>query len=242
MEITRDQLEIMKYEAIKKSPYKLELFDVIWERATLDSAQYIEPFLDKALLFRKKEELWDYTISQIEQSDGLFLEFGVFKGASINFMASRLKHVTFHGFDSFEGLQEDWSGHFARKGTFNLSGNLPKVEPNVSLIKGWFNNTLPAFLEEQESPITLLHVDCDTYESAYYVLDELGGRLRPGSLVIFDEHHGYPNWRKGEFHAWQQACEKFNIEFSYLGFSQYQALVIITNIGDSQTNQDDVGE
>jgi hypothetical protein len=65
------------------------------------------------------------------------LEFGVYRGTSINFFASRLNGVLY-GFDSFEGLNESMPGTNAIKGTFNLGGDMPTVLSNVKLIKGWF--------------------------------------------------------------------------------------------------------
>mgnify|MGYP001828663659 FL=1 len=41
--------------------------------------------------------------------DGLFLEFGVWQGRSINFI-STCTESTVHGFDSFEGIPESWEG------------------------------------------------------------------------------------------------------------------------------------
>jgi hypothetical protein len=37
---------------------------------------------------------------------------------------------------------EKWRNGFD-KGCFNRNGNLPKVNKNVTLIKGWFDETLP---------------------------------------------------------------------------------------------------
>ena len=39
---------------------------------------------------------------------GLNLEFGVFKGVTISAVAKARPDLIFHGFDSFEGLPEDW--------------------------------------------------------------------------------------------------------------------------------------
>ena len=75
------------------------------------------------------------------QLNGLLIEFGVWKGRSINYFAKRVSE-TIYGFDSFEGLKEDWSGWGFAKGAFDLGGKLPKVENNVILIKGWFDKTL----------------------------------------------------------------------------------------------------
>ncbi|MBI2345269.1 hypothetical protein HYV10_04350, partial [Candidatus Dependentiae bacterium] len=78
---------------------------------------------------------------------GFYLEMGVFKGATINFIASIKEQETIYGFDSFEGLPEAWSrddtAMFA-KGFFTID-TLPVVRDNVILVSGWFENSLPLF-------------------------------------------------------------------------------------------------
>ena len=66
-----------------------------------------------------------------------------------------------------------WSGFGA--GHFNLKGKLPPVPSNAQLVKGLFNESLPAFLAEldaasRQSPavfrnVTFLHIDCDLVQS-----------------------------------------------------------------------------
>ena len=63
------------------------------------------------------------------------LEFDVYKGGTINYRAKRFPDLNFVGFDSFEGLSEQWSGMASEK-TFDLGGKLPRVRRNVSLVKG----------------------------------------------------------------------------------------------------------
>jgi hypothetical protein len=77
--------------------------------------------------------------------NGLIMEFGVYKGESINFIADLLPNRQIYGFDSFEGLPETWRYNFY-KGTFKLN-NLPEVRKNVVLVKGLFEDTLPKFKE-----------------------------------------------------------------------------------------------
>src|SRR5579884_3786288 len=38
-------------------------YEVIWSRAAVRAADYIEPRLGSALLFRRRELLWDYALS-----------------------------------------------------------------------------------------------------------------------------------------------------------------------------------
>jgi len=74
--------------------------------------------------------------------DGLILEFGVFKGNSIGFIAKNIGDKKVHGFDSFEGFGEMPKGHYwstyAKGKTFDLKNKLPLVPKNVILHKGFF--------------------------------------------------------------------------------------------------------
>ena len=121
------------------------------------------------LVFITAHDIWDFTIQKIQEQtiDGACLEFGVFRGTSINYFAKRLRDQRFIGFDSFEGLAEDWKGHHAKRGTFDLKGTLPAVESNVQLIKGWFDRSVPEYFRSQfdDEKIRFVHMDADTFES-----------------------------------------------------------------------------
>jgi len=101
-----------------------------------------EKKLIKSRVFKNRFELLEYSISQIT-IDGLIMEFGVYKGESINFIADLLPNRQIYGFDSFEGLPETWRYNFY-KGTFKLD-NLPRVRKNVVLI--WEEGEFKAFYE-----------------------------------------------------------------------------------------------
>ncbi len=80
----------------------------------------------------------------IEQAPvGAVLEFGVYSGTTINWMAEDFTSRQFYGFDSFEGLPGRWTGH--ELFDFDLHGKPPQVLPNVVLIEGLFEDTLSAF-------------------------------------------------------------------------------------------------
>ncbi|WP_380056178.1 class I SAM-dependent methyltransferase [Falsihalocynthiibacter sp. SS001] len=211
-----------------KVPYKLSVYQILRERSILESSDYVQEHLSSAMLFESSQSVWTYAAKSAHLQDGLNLEFGVYKGKSINHFAKLFAPHKIHGFDSFEGLAEDWTGYHLPEGTFDLGGKLPKVHDNVVLHKGWFDSTLPAFLDTNSENIRLCHIDCDTYESSRFVLKALAKRFVAGSVIVFDEYYGYPNWRNGEFKAWQEVCAEHNIEYSYIAFSNMQvALKII---------------
>lgn len=204
------------------------------ERAAVSSsAAYISEFGNGAMLFHEREHLWRHALRTVNV-DGLFLEFGVFRGYSINFFAVQLPRIPFHGFDSFRGLREDWLGTNMPAGTFDLGGTLPRVARNVTLHKGQFSETLPRFLAEQPGKLAFVHLDADTEESTSFVLESLATRLVPGSVVVFDEYHSHPLWKsQGELTAWKRLCKMHAISYRYVAFGPRQAVVCVDAFGIS---------
>jgi hypothetical protein len=197
-------------------------------RAAQESADFVDQHMTMAGSYADKFVLLKAAIAQIEVQ-GLCCEFGVYRGETLNFIASQLSQQV-HGFDSFEGLPEDWrQGH--EKGTFAV-GHLPRVRPNVRLHKGWFEDTLPAFREQHPGPVAFLHLDADLYSSTKTVLDLLGDGIIPGTVIAFDEFFNYPGWREGEYRAFHEFCCDRQVEVRYLGFvgRDQQAAAKITGI------------
>ena len=86
---------------------------------------------------------------------------------------------------------------------FDRGGALPAVPSNVELVAGWFEDTLPSFLQRPEikgRPAAFVHVDGDLYSSAWTVLRELSavGAIVPGTVLVFDELLHYPGWESNE--------------------------------------------
>ena len=146
-------------------------------------------------------------------AEGHVMEFGVWRGNSLRGICSNVSPRIVWGFDSFEGLPEPWdrgAGTYA-KGHFSLEGNiLDGVPNNARLVKGFFEDTLQGWVDEHPGDVALLHIDSDLYSSARTVLDTLGEKIVPGTVIMFDElidfnESGvYPLWREGE---WRALCE-----------------------------------
>lgn len=154
---------------------------------------------------------------------GAIMEFGVFKAQSTNFFAKQMMKSsdtrTLSGFDSFAGFSEEWTGveKAYSKDRFSLSGSLPQVESNVELIDGFIEESLPRYLEENDlQEISFLHIDTDTYSPAKTVLTLLKPYFKNGTIVVFDELLGYPNWRSHEYRALTEELDRESYE--YLGF------------------------
>jgi predicted O-methyltransferase YrrM len=202
-------------------------FELVWERAARDSADFIYENMADAVIFRDRVEFWRHVLRQLPP-EGQLLEVGVFQGLSINMIAddrlARGDSRLVHGFDSFEGLEEDWSGEALPAGFFNQGGRLPGVRSNVRLHKGWVQDTLAPFMASADDKrIALLHIDTDTYTPARYTLDAAAPFLGPGSIIVFDELIGYPNWQQHEYKALGECLSPDRYRF--IGFTSRQAAI-----------------
>lgn len=136
--------------------------------------------------------------------DGIALEFGVYTGTTLKAIRnSFIGHV--YGFDSFQGLPEDWREGF-ETGKFATS-TVPVVEGS-NIIVGWFQDTLPKFLQQNSSPIAFIHFDADLYSSTIYCLNQVTKFLAPRSVFIFDEYWNYPGWEEHEHRAFSEWREQ----------------------------------
>ncbi len=197
--------------------------------ATTPAGRLAARLLDRATPCSSRDEVLDLALCHL-RADGLVCEFGVFEGESINRIADRLPGRVVHGFDSFEGLPERWREAF-EPGMFGTGGRLPGVRPNVRLLKGWFDATLPAFAAGHAGPAALLHVDCDLYSSTRCVLEQLGGRLVPGSVVVFDEYYNYPGWEEHEFRAFAEFAARRRLGYEYLAYNRLHEQVAVRVTG-----------
>lgn len=182
------------------------------------------------------------------RNDGLWLEFGTHDGTTINLIAEIMhaygkQNNIIYGFDSFEGLPEDWKEEGDRH-KFDLKGKPPNIRwKNVALIKGWFEDTIPTFLKDTKEQIdaslinaAMIHIDCDIYSSCVTVLEGLKDRIKPGTVIMFDEikngNGEYPQYKDHEYKAWQEFSEKYKVKYDWLAYVEdsTQASLIIKDI------------
>lgn len=181
------------------------------------------------------ERKW-HLLSALEKCtiDGLILEFGVFSGKTINLISSKFTEETVWGFDSFEGLPEDWiraknegTAPTRPKGHFSVE-KLPVVNSNVRLVKGFFRDSLPQWITEHNSPIKFLHIDCDLYSSTKEVLTILNNQITPGTIIVFDEmypwrlYNTFDLWEECEFKALKEWINENDREFETVYRNRYQ--------------------
>lgn len=159
---------------------------------------------------------------KVDGLKGWGLEFGVATGTTLGIIARDMPVI---GFDSFEGLPEDWREGFP-KGFFN--GVRPPAEiPNTTLVEGWFEDTVPNY--DWPDDIALVHIDCDLYSSTWTVLKALDGHLKPGTYIVFDEFFGYDGYEKHEERAWTDFVERdaWPVRYDVIGHGREQWAVRI---------------
>ncbi len=140
-------------------------------------------------------------------------------------MRGRGSNNRYYCFDAFLGLRDSWSQVNLGVGAFNLGGVPPKLALDCEPVVGWVEDTLEPFLAHQTGPISFCHFDMDVYPPTRFALNLVRQRLISGSAILFDEHHGYPGWRNGEFRALNELLERS--DFEYLAFDEQAALIRI---------------
>lgn len=229
--------EVLKYfaSAIKivklnsqTLPYDLNPYERFSQDEKNSSYEYFKKYFYESI-FLDKHQIRDHAIKlaikNSKKENDLFLEFGVWKGESINNFALFLKNKKIYGFDSFKGLKESWKGTKGyQKGFFET--NIPAVKKNVTLVNGWFQDVLPDFIEKnKESKIKFIHIDCDTYESTNFVLNSLKDLMSEKTIILFDDFYNFSGWKVGEFKALKDNFSENEIK--YLAFASDHTSVLI---------------
>ena len=192
-----------------------------------ESVQYAKKHMRNSAGVESAREVLQLALRQVGVA-GHYLEFGVYKGGTMRFIAGQVDvSRQVHGFDSFHGLPEAWSGDSA---SFDAHGLLPKVPRNVILHQGFFADTLPGWLERYSGSVAFIHVDCDLYESTRCIFELLEDRIVPGTVIVFDEYFNYPNWQEHEFRAFQELVARRHMDYEYLGYARFQVSVKIKGI------------
>lgn len=205
---------------------KLRLIEEKRKRVELERLQIIRSKMPNAVAFSDRFSLLKFATEKARVS-GEYAEFGVYMGRSINYLADILQHEI-HGFDSFQGLPENWRKGLA-KGSFSVenASNLAFKE-NVRLWIGLFEESIPKFIDFSDvHRMAFLHIDCDLYSSTVTVFKKLGPYIGSGTVIVFDEYFGYEGWREGEYKAFREFARETQIDFEYIGFNPFGEQVAI---------------
>lgn len=141
-------------------------------------------------------------LDEVLDQPGDIIECGIYQGATSVLMAKllELRHSKkkLFLFDSFQGLPEpnrqvDAGMNFQKGGWAasrqDVESLLEKfdVAHYCKIFEGWFSETLPTLMPEQE--FCFGYFDADLYSSTMDCLREIWPRLKKGSVAVFDDYH-----------------------------------------------------
>lgn len=164
---------------------------------------------------QSRTSVLDNTVDHVGRNPGLRLEFGVWRGNSIRRCAERFPSEQWYGFDSFEGFPDD--GRVDWQKPFKVI-QLPDTPANVTLVKGYFSDTLDPFLTETPGDVAFVNVDCDIYSSTVDIFTALEkhDRIRPGLVIFFDELINYADYMWNETLALFEMLERNGLGVEWL--------------------------
>tara|TARA_Y100001970_G_C14242115_1_gene865569 strand:- start:2447 stop:3145 length:699 start_codon:yes stop_codon:yes gene_type:complete len=205
---------------------KGEIKDILFKEVNESNKKLLEKIidLDPITLGENKIDLlgtrkkWQQDVIEFVTLNDMWLEFGVREGQTINWLLEKMPLQVIHGFDSWEGLPEEWNtgAQVWKKGEMNVP--MPKFTENVILHKGWFQDTIDPWKAEYKNNIAYLHIDSDLYSSAKTVLTKLNDRIVPGTLIVFDELINFRlmqkmnTWTQHEWKALTEWRSEYNRE------------------------------
>lgn len=153
-------------------------------------------------------------VAHIEKNKipGVIIECGVAEGGTAAMMALSSRALgeenrDFWFFDSYEGLpeptSEDYEGTKAGEYVQPLAagsclGTIEQVsellfdklclpKDKLTLVKGWFQDTVPLYRDKVGS-IAILRLDGDWYESTKIPLENFYSHISPGGCIIIDDY------------------------------------------------------
>ena len=151
-----------------------------------------------------------------------FYEFGVWMGVSFRYLKSRI--TAGYGFDTFEGLPEDWGAE--KKGSYSSRGEIPILENSI-FVKGKFKDTLPKFFSEKREIACLINFDADLYTSTKCALENCISVIDAETILIFDEFFMHETWKSDEALALQEFCQQHAYVYEVIAVSFFTKQVAV---------------
>jgi len=172
-------------------------------------------------LFFHRWALFDRMV-ELSKKDRPFYEFGVWRGEAFKYLIKTFKKG--FGFDSFEGIPEDWDAFKA--GSYTSDGIVPKIKGGEFVV-GRFEDTLPVFFSEPRPTASIINFDADLYSSTICALNSASPVIDKKTILIFDEFLINPNWENDEYKALEEFCVQNNYKYEVLAVSFFSKQVAV---------------
>jgi tetratricopeptide (TPR) repeat protein len=159
--------------------------------------------------------LFDAAVARADRNRPMY-EFGVWMGNSFRYLIDSFPAG--FGFDTFEGLPENWHG--LPPGTYSSFGQVPNIL-GADFITGEFRDTLPGFFGEARPMAGLINFDADLYSSTMTALTHAAPVIDDRTVLIFDELIVNRNWEQDEFRALREFCEANKLSYEVFAVSLF---------------------
>ena len=176
-------------------------------------------------LYFHRWALFDNVIGRSKE-DRPFYEFGVWRGEAFRYLIKTFKKG--YGFDTFEGIPEDWDGEKA--GTYSSDGQIPQIEGGEFIV-GKFDDTLPTFFSEPRPMASVINFDADLYSSTICALNYSKPVIDQHTILIFDEFIMNENWEQDEYKAINEYCLQNSYAYEVLAISFMTKQVAVKLVG-----------
>tara|TARA_B100000575_G_scaffold290888_1_gene295516 strand:- start:4213 stop:6207 length:1995 start_codon:yes stop_codon:yes gene_type:complete len=151
-----------------------------------------------------------------------FYEFGVWTATSFKYLMKSFGRG--YGFDTFEGLPEDW--HEKKAGDYSNLGVIPKIDGGEFIV-GNFEDTLPVFFSEDRSKASIINFDADLYSSTICALKNSLGIIDSKTILVFDELIINAEWEQDEYRALEEFCFQFQLKYEVIAVSFFTKQVAV---------------
>jgi tetratricopeptide (TPR) repeat protein len=165
-------------------------------------------------------------MTDLSKKDRPFYEFGVWRGEAFRYLIKTFKKG--YGFDTFDGLPEDW--HDEKAGTYTSDGNIPKIKGGKFIV-GKFEDTLPSFFAEERPMASIINFDADLYSSTICALNHAKPVIDQHTILIFDEFIINKNWEQDEYKALEEFCANNGYTYEVIAISFFTKQVAVKIIG-----------
>lgn len=149
---------------------------------------------------------------------GLVAEFGVFRGETLLRLQTQT-HRLVYGFDSNRGFNASWQEGIKFYGYAELPTELLN---HPGFVVGWFQETLPLFLEENTNQFAFIHYDAGDLDTARFVFRLVLPRIADRAVLVCDELlacDSLGETRSPEHVALMECAKEFGLSFDWLGRS-----------------------
>lgn len=206
-------LAAMQYYAGEKNDFDRLSATNLCDHPYMKSFEFIFSQPEQPRQFFNRWALFDYVLT-CSDFNRAFYEFGVWRGTSFKYLGKHFKKS--YGFDTFEGLPENW--HDVSAGTYTSEGNVPEVY-GAEFIAGAFEETLPKFFNHEKMKAGVINFDADLYSSTKNALENASQVIDEKTILIFDEFLMNKNWQHDEYRALNEFCADFDCKYEVIAFS-----------------------